>query len=65
MKLSYDKEVDALYVRFSNDKIVESEEVRPGIVFDFDADGHIVAIELLDARDQLAAKTIADLQAAE
>ncbi|MGL4440086.1 MAG: DUF2283 domain-containing protein [Bosea sp. (in: a-proteobacteria)] len=65
MKVTFDAEADAVHVLFSNDKIVESEEVHPGIVFDFDAAGHIVAIELLDAREQLTAKTIADLQAAE
>ena len=32
----------------------ESEEVRPGIVFDFDADGRIVAVEILDASEHLA-----------
>jgi uncharacterized protein YuzE len=65
MKVTFDSEADAIYMLFSNDKIVESEEVRPGIVFDFDAEGRIVSIELLDAREQLAPKAIADLQAAE
>ena len=37
MKTRYDPEVDALYVRFAEAKIVESEEVRPGVVLDFDA----------------------------
>ena len=53
MKMSYDSETDALYLRFSSAPIVESEEVRPGMVLDFDADGHIVAIELLDAKTQV------------
>jgi uncharacterized protein YuzE len=39
MKTRYDPEVDALYVRFAEAKIVESEEVRPGVVLDFDAEG--------------------------
>ncbi len=53
MKLTYDREADALYVRLSAAPTVESEEVRPGVVFDFDADGHIVAIEILDAAKQV------------
>lgn len=65
MKLNYDEKADALYVRFSDEKIIGSEETRPGLVLDFDQQGHIVAIELLNARDQLAPKAIADLQAAE
>ena len=54
MKTHYDAEADALYLRFTDDPVIESEEVRPGIVFDFDADGRIVAVEILDASEHLA-----------
>jgi len=53
MKASYDPKSDALYLRLSAAEIVESEEVKPGVVFDFDSEGHIVAIEILDAKSQL------------
>lgn len=65
MKLDYDDKADALYLRFSDARVVESEETRPGLVLDFDSEGHIVAIELLDARRQLDSKALASLQAAE
>jgi uncharacterized protein YuzE len=55
MKTHYDAEADALYVRFADAAIVESEEVANGVVLDFDAEGRIVAIELLDASKHLAA----------
>lgn len=65
MKSRYDAETDALYVRFSEAEVIESEEVRPGVVFDFDADGKIVAVEILDASDHLAHGTdLRDLTAA-
>jgi uncharacterized protein YuzE len=54
VKSRYDAETDALYVRFTETPIVESEEVRPGIVLDFDAEGRIVALEILDATAHLA-----------
>lgn len=54
MKLKYDPKVDALYVRFGAGSVAESEEVSPGIVLDFDAEGRIVALEILDARRKLA-----------
>lgn len=54
MKTKYDQEVDALYVRFAEAPVSESEEVRPGIVFDYDAEGRIVAVEILDASEHLA-----------
>jgi uncharacterized protein YuzE len=55
MKTIYDREADALYVRFADASIVESEEVADGVVLDFDAEGRIVAIELLDASKHVAA----------
>lgn len=54
MKTHYDSEADALYLRFADAPVSESEEVRPGIVFDFDADGRIVAVEIPDATEHLA-----------
>lgn len=54
MKTQYDAEADALYLRFADAKVVDSEEVAPGIVLDFDAEGRIVAVEVLDAKRHLA-----------
>jgi len=55
MKTIYDSDADALYVRFADAPIVESEEVADGVVLDFDSEGKIVAIELLDASKHVAA----------
>lgn len=57
MRTHYDPEADALYVRFAETPIVGSEEVRPGVVLDFDADGRIVAVEILEASEHLASGT--------
>jgi uncharacterized protein YuzE len=55
MKTTYDADADALFVRFADAAIIESEEVAPGVVLDFDAEGRIVAMEVLNARTHLAA----------
>ncbi len=49
----YDPQADAAYIRFSTGRVEESEEVSPGIVLDYDEDGHIVGMEVLQARKQL------------
>jgi uncharacterized protein YuzE len=64
MKATYDEQANALYVRFTNAAIEISEEVRPGLIIDFDADGRIVAFEMLDANTQLAPGALAGLAAA-
>jgi uncharacterized protein YuzE len=50
MRMKVDKEADALYIRFDEAKIVESEEVSDGIILDFDAAGRVVGLEMLGVR---------------
>ena len=50
MKMRYDEKADALYLRLDDSKIIESEEVQPGILLDFNADKQVVGIEVLDLR---------------
>jgi uncharacterized protein YuzE len=49
MKINYDPEVDALSIILSNRPVVESDENRPGVILDYDANGNIVGLEILDA----------------
>ncbi|WP_153111058.1 DUF2283 domain-containing protein [Propionivibrio limicola] len=50
MRFDYDPEVDALYIRLNETKkIIESEEVQPGIILDFDDNGTVIGVEVLNA----------------
>jgi len=49
MTISYDSEVDALYIRFI-EATVTSEHVAEGVAVDYAADGRMAGIEILDAR---------------
>ncbi len=48
MKLHVDQEADALYLRLDDTKIIESEEVAPGVILDFNEDNQMVGIEVLN-----------------
>lgn len=48
MKLSIDKESDALYLRLDESPIIESEEVAPGFVLDYNEAEQVVGIEMLN-----------------
>lgn len=50
MRIRYDEKVDALYLRLDESKVVESEEVQPGIVVDFNAKKQVVGIEVLQLK---------------
>jgi uncharacterized protein YuzE len=47
MRITYDSEVDALYIRFI-ETTVTTEHVAEGIAVDYDTDGRIAGIEILD-----------------
>ena len=47
MKLHVDKEADALYLRLDASLIIESEEVSPGVVLDYNESNEVVGVEIL------------------
>ena len=47
MRLHVDKEADALYLRLDDSKIIESEEVAPGVIFDYNEKDEVIGIEML------------------
>ena len=53
MKVKYDQEVDVLRIRFSSAPVEESDEDKPGIILDYDRDGNIVGIEILNASKRM------------
>ena len=48
MKIEYDPKADAMYIRLKAGTVAETDEVRPGVVLDFDAEGKVLGIEMLD-----------------
>ena len=62
MRLKVDKENDALYFRLDESPIAESEEVQPGVILDFNADGYVVGIEMLDLSKRTIAQQLGVLQ---
>jgi len=49
MKVTYDAEVDILRLIFSSVPVEESDEDKPGVILDYDKDGNLVGMEILDA----------------
>ena len=52
MKITYDREVDALYIRFK-ETTVTTKHLAEGIAADYDADGRLAGLEILDAKKRL------------
>jgi uncharacterized protein YuzE len=54
MKIEYDPKADAMYIRLAAGQVADSDEVRPGVVLDFDAEGRVLGVELLDVSTRTA-----------
>lgn len=53
MKITYDPEVDVMRIIFNNSPIEESDEEKPGFIVDYDRDGNVVGLEILDASKRM------------
>jgi uncharacterized protein YuzE len=62
MKVKYDKEVDVMKIVFSLNPIVESDEEKPGVILDFDVNGNIVSMEILDASKSITSPLSVDYE---
>ena len=57
-----DEKADVLYLRLDDSKILESEEVSPGVVLDFNADAQVVGIEILNLSKRSPKLNLRELQ---
>jgi len=62
MRIKVDMESDALYFRLDEGAIVESEEVRPGVVLDFDENDRVVGVEFLGISSRATKEELSTLQ---
>lgn len=59
MRVHFDEKADAVYVRLDDSTIVESEEVQPGVVLDYDASNKVIGVEILGVKQRVP---LADLR---
>jgi len=48
MIISYDHVADALYIKFSDGEIADSEEISEGVIIDYDRNGRVIGVEILN-----------------
>jgi uncharacterized protein YuzE len=58
MRINYYAETDSLYIDLSSKPSVDSREVSEGVVLDYDADGHLVGIDIDEASAKLEIKEL-------
>ena len=66
MKITYDQQTDTLNVVFRDDAaITESDEDKPGVILDYDAQGNLVSLEILDASKRVTETRKIEFETAE
>ena len=53
MKIHFDEQSDALYLRLDNSIIIDSGEVKPGIISDYNEQNQVVGIEILKVKTRV------------
>mgnify|MGYP001455779544 CR=1 FL=1 len=53
MKVTYDPDVDVLRIMFRDAPVEESDEDKPGVILDYDKDGNMVGMEVLNASQRV------------
>ncbi len=62
MRIKVDRNSDALYFRLDENRIVESEEIRPGVILDFDENDRVVGVEFLGISSRASAEELSTMQ---
>nr|VFJ74272.1 MAG: Uncharacterized protein YuzE [Candidatus Kentron sp. FM]VFJ74649.1 MAG: Uncharacterized protein YuzE [Candidatus Kentron sp. FM]VFK21369.1 MAG: Uncharacterized protein YuzE [Candidatus Kentron sp. FM] len=62
MRVKVDKDSDTLYFRLDENRIIESEEVRPGVILDFDENDRVVGVEFLDISARATPEALSTIQ---
>jgi len=58
MKIEYDREVDALYIRIQEKEVYKTKELEEGINLDFDKEGKMIGLEIIGAIERYNQKDI-------
>jgi uncharacterized protein YuzE len=62
MRQPLDEKADAIYLRLDESKIIESEEVHPGIILDFNERDEVVGVELLRVKSRIPLANLKQMQ---
>jgi len=62
MKVHFDKKSDALYFRLDDSVITESEEVKPGVILDYNKKNQVVGVEILNVKKRVSKASLNEMK---
>jgi len=61
VRIEYSKQVDALYIHLREAPVAESRDIEEGVTLDFDAERHLVGLEILDASERMGLSSLVNV----
>jgi uncharacterized protein YuzE len=62
MRIRVDRKNDALYFRLDESQIIESEEIQPGVILDYDKNDKVVGVEFLNISSRASDDELSSIQ---
>lgn len=62
MRIILDRDSDALYFRIDESRVVDSEEIKPGVIVDYDANDRVVGVEFLNISTRASKEQLNSIQ---
>jgi uncharacterized protein YuzE len=62
MRIILDKDSDALYLRLDENRVVDSEEIKPGVIVDYDDNDRVVGVEFLNISTRASKEQLISIQ---
>lgn len=62
MKVHFDQKSDAIYFRLDDSQILESEEVKPGVILDFNDKNQVVGVEILNVQKRVPEASLKEMK---
>lgn len=60
--MQFNQKSVALYFRLDDSKIIESEEVKPGVILDFNAKKQVVGVEIMNVKKRLPEASLKEMK---
>lgn len=64
MNVIYDRKTDTVSIELTRGAVAESDEDKPGVILDYDAEGNLIGLEILDASRRIPDLTSVNLRVA-
>jgi len=61
MKISYDSDADAMYIKLKEERVVKTKEIDDNTILDYDSKGNVIGVELLFVKERIPSASVSEI----